>query len=163
VQALGNDFAGGAEEIATTLGKIGEVYRKELGADTAQNILAVGSAVNELGAVGSATSPFLAEVALRVGAVASQSGIGLKNVLAYAAVLQETGTTAEVAGSSLNRLFSTLSTKTEESFRIAQRANPSLTLKEFTRLVNTDFNQAIQLFLKGLNAGNASTTEQAKL
>lgn len=163
VQALGNDFAGGAEEIATTLGKIGEVYRKELGADTAQNILAVGSAVNELGAVGSATSPFLAEVALRVGAVASQSGIGLKNVLAYAAVLQETGTTAEVAGSSLNRLFSTLSTRTEESFRIAQRANPSLTLKEFTKLVNTDFNQAIQLFLKGLNAGNASTTEQAKL
>lgn len=163
VQALGNDFSGGAEEIATTLGKISTVYRKELGADIPQSILAVGSAVNELGAVGAATSPFLSEVALRVGAVASQSGIGLKNVLAYAAVLQETGTTAEVAGSSLNRLFSTLSTRTEEAFKIAQRANPALTLKEFTRLVNTDFNQAIQVFLKGLNAGNVSTTEQARL
>jgi TP901 family phage tail tape measure protein len=159
VQALGNDFKGGPEEIATVLGKLTTVFRKELGPDVAQNILSIGSAINQLGAEGAATSPFLAEVALRTGQASSQFNLGLKNALAYAAVLEETGTTAEVAGSSLNRLYSTLGNRTKEAFAIAQKASPSLTLKEFTRLVNTDFNQAIQLFLKGLNAGNASTTE----
>ncbi|OUJ67392.1 coiled-coil domain-containing protein, partial [Hymenobacter crusticola] len=39
----------------------------------------------------------------------------------------------------------------------------NLTLKEFTRLVNTDFNQALQLFLKGLNAGGKTTTDLSRL
>ncbi|RYG87004.1 phage tail tape measure protein, partial [bacterium] len=162
VQALGNDFSGGAEEIATTLGKISTVFGKQLGPDIAQNILAIGSAVNELGAVGAATAPFLTDVALRTGAASAQFNIGLKDALAYAAVLQETGFSAEVSGTALNRLYSTLATRTKESFEIAKKANPALTLKEFTNLVNTDFNAAIQLFLKGLNAGNASTTEVSK-
>ncbi|WP_162303508.1 phage tail tape measure protein [Hymenobacter sediminis] len=163
VQALGDDFSGGAEQIADELGKISNVFRKELGPDVAQNLLSIGSAVNEIGAQGAATAPFLTDVALRVGAVAAQTGVGLKNVLAYAAVLEETGSTSERAGTSLNRLFSTLSTKTQESFRIAQKANPALTLREFTKLVNTDFNAAVQLFLKGLNAGGKTTTQLSKL
>lgn len=163
VQALGNDFNGGAEEIAETLGKISFVFRKELGGDAAQNILAIGSAVNQLGAEGAATAPFLTDVATRVGAIASSTGVGLKNVLAYAAVLQETGSTSEVAGTALNRFFGTLTTKTKEAYEIAKLANPSLTLKEFTRLVNTDFNQAIQVFLRGLKEGGKSTTDQARL
>jgi len=163
VQALGNDFNGGAEEIAETLGKISFVFRKELGGDAAQNILAIGSAVNQLGAEGAATAPFLTDVATRVGAIASSTGVGLKNVLAYAAVLQETGSTSEVAGTALNRFFGTLTTKTKEAYEIAKLANPALTLKEFTRLVNTDFNQAIQVFLRGLKEGGKSTTDQARL
>ena len=163
VQALGNDFSGGAEEIATTLGKLSNVFRKELGPDVAQNILSIGSAVNQLGADGAATAPFLTDVALRVGALSASTGVGLENVLAYAAVLQETGSTSEVAGTALNRFFSTLTTKTKEAYEIAKIANPSLTLKEFTRLVNTDFNQAIQVFLRGLKEGGKSTTEQARL
>lgn len=162
-QALADDFKGSAEEIATELGKIAGVFRKELGPDVAQNLLAIGSAVNELGAEGAATAPFLADVALRVGAVASQSGVGLKNVLAYAAVLQETGFSAEVSGTALNRFFSVLSTRTKESFEIARKANPALTLKEFTNLVNTDFNGAIQSFLRGLRAGGKTTTELSGL
>jgi TP901 family phage tail tape measure protein len=163
VQALGNDFAGGAEEIATVLGKISSVFGKELGNDPAKNILAIGSAVNQLGADGAATAPFLTDVALRVGALSASTGVGLKNVLAYAAVLQETGSTSEVAGTALNRFFGTLTTKTKEAYEIAKLANPALTLKEFTHLVNTDFNQAIQVFLRGLKEGGKSTTDQARL
>jgi TP901 family phage tail tape measure protein len=159
VQALANDFEGGPEEVATVLSKLTTVFRKELGPDVAQNILAIGSAVNQLGAEGAATAPFLADVALRTGQASSQFNLGLKNALAYAAVLEETGTGAEVAGSSLNRLYSTIGNKTKEAYEIARRASPTLTLKEYVHFVNTDFNQAIQLFLKGLNAGNASTTE----
>jgi len=163
VQALGDDFGGSAETIATSLGKINTVFGKELGPDVAANILAIGSAINEIGAEGAATAPFLADVAQRVGAVAAQTKVGLNNVLAYSAVLEETGFSAERSGTSLNRLFSTISTKTDAAFKIAKFADSNLTLKEFTRLVNTDFNQAIQLFLKGLNAGGKTTTDLNKL
>ncbi|OUJ64877.1 phage tail tape measure protein, partial [Hymenobacter crusticola] len=132
VQALGDDFSGGAEEIATSLGKLNTVFGKELGPDVAKNLLNIGSAVNELGAVGAATAPFLTDVAQRVGAVAAQTKVGLNNVLAYAAVLEETGFSAERSGTALNRLFSTISTKTDASFKIAKLADSNLTLKEFT-------------------------------
>jgi TP901 family phage tail tape measure protein len=158
VQALGDDFKGGAEEIATQLGKINTVFGKQLGTDLSQNLLHIGSALNQLGAVGAATAPQLADVARRTGAIASSVGLGLDSVLAYAAVLEEVGVSAEVSGTSLNRLFGTLSTKTEASFKIAKLGDTNLTLREFKRLVNTDFEGAIQAFLRGLNAGGTSTT-----
>ncbi|SNC62241.1 phage tail tape measure protein, TP901 family, core region [Hymenobacter gelipurpurascens] len=163
VQALGDDFSGGAEQIATELGKIEMVFRKTLGPDQNQNLLDIGSAINEIGAEGAATAPFLTDVALRVGATAANARLGLKDVLAYAAVLQETGSNAETSGTALNRLFNTLSTKTQESFAIAKLANSNLTLTEFRRLVNTDFQGAIQLFLRGLNAGGTNTTKFNRL
>jgi TP901 family phage tail tape measure protein len=163
VQALGNDFKGGAEEIATSLGKINTVFGKQLGTDLSQNLLHIGSALNQLGAVGAATAPQLADVSLRVGAVAANAGLGLDKVLSYAAVLEEVGVSAETSGSALNRLFSTVSTKTKASFEIAKLADANLTLKDFKRLVNTDFESAIQLFLKGLDAGGTTTTRMNAL
>ncbi|MCC3156428.1 phage tail tape measure protein [Hymenobacter sp. 15J16-1T3B] len=158
-QALEDDFSGGAEQIATELGKISTVFRKNLGPDQAQNIILIGSAVNELAASGAATAPFLTDVALRTGAVAANARLGLKDVLAYAAVLQETGFNAETSGTALNRLFNTLSTRTEASFKIAQLAQSNLTLTEFKRLINTDFQAALTLFLRGLREGGTSTTK----
>jgi len=162
VQALGDDFGGGAagaEAIATQLGKIASVYKKELSPDIAKNLLSIGSALNEVAATGSSTSVFMADVALRVGQVSAQYGVGLKNVLAYSAVLEEQGSTAEKSGTSLNRFFSTLAGRTKASFEIAKLGDTNLTLKQFTKLVNSDFNSAIQAFLRGLNAGGTSTTK----
>ena len=159
VNALEDDFKGGAEEIAKSLGKINNEFGKSLGDDIKTNLINIGSAINQLGAVGAATAPNLADVALRVGAVASNAGLGLDKVLGYAAVLEELGYTSEVSGTSLNRLFNTLSSKREQSFAIAKLADSSLTLKQFTHLINTDFGAAIDLFLKGLNKGGTTTTK----
>ncbi|MDF7810701.1 phage tail tape measure protein [Hymenobacter sp. YC55] len=163
VQALGDDFSGGAEQIATELGKIEVVFRKTLGPDQNQNLINIGSAINQLGAEGAATAPFLSDVALRVGATAANARLGLKDVLAYASVLQETGFSAEVSGTALNRLFNTLSVRTQESFAIAKLADSNLTLKDFKNLINNDFQGAINIFLKGLNTGGKTTTEFNKL
>jgi TP901 family phage tail tape measure protein len=157
-QALGDDFSGGAEQIATELGKIELVFKKSLGPDQEKNLLNIGSALNEIGAEGAATAPFLADVALRTGASAAAFGVSLPTTLAYAAALQETGFSAEVSGTALNRLYSTLSTRTSESFAIAKLADVNLTLKDFKRLINTDFEAATNLFLAGLNKGGTSTT-----
>ncbi|MBX0293133.1 phage tail tape measure protein [Hymenobacter sp. HSC-4F20] len=166
VQALGDDFGGGvesAERIATELGKIASVFKKDLGPDKAQNLLAIGSALNQISADGSATTVFLSDVTQRVGQMASAYGVGLDNVLAMSAVLEESGASAERAGTSLNRLFSTIAGKTKASFEIAKLGDANLTLRQFTKLVNSDFNGAIQAFLRGLNSGGTSTTKVNRL
>ena len=163
VQALSDDFKGGAEEIATELGKLNTVFKAQLGPDLPANLLHIGSALNQLGAVGAATAPQLADVALRVGAVAANTGLGLDKVLAYAAVLQELGFDAEVSGTSLNKLLGGLTAKPGKYFAVAQLADSNLTLKEFTHLINTDVDGALQLFLRGLNTGGTSTTQFAAL
>lgn len=159
VQALEDDFAGGAEEIAKSLGKINKVFGESLGPDIKTNLINIGSALNELAGTGASTAPFLADVALRTGAVAANAGLGLDKVLGFSDVLESLGYTSEVAGTSLNRLFSTLSNKRDEAFKIAKLGDSTLTLKQFTKLINTDFNGAIQVFLKGLNAGGTTTTK----
>jgi TP901 family phage tail tape measure protein len=159
VQALEDDFSGGAEEIAKSLGKINTVFGKSLGGDLKTNLINIGSALNELSGTGASTAPFLADVALRVGAVASNAGVGLDKVLSYADALESLGFTSEVSGTALNRLFSTLSNKRAESFAIAKLGDSTLTLKQFTKLINTDFGAAINAFLKGLNAGGTTTTK----
>jgi TP901 family phage tail tape measure protein len=159
VQALEDDFAGGAEEIAKSLGKINSVFGKSLRGDIKTNLINIGAALNELSGTGASTAPFLADVALRVGAVAANAGLGLDKVLSYADVLETLGFTSEISGTSLQRLFNTLSNKREESFKIAKLADSNLTLKQFTKLINTDFSGALNLFLKGLNAGGTSTTK----
>lgn len=163
VQALGDDFKGGAEEIATNLGKINTVFKQQLGPDLPENLLHIGSALNQLGAEGAATAPQLADVALRVGAVAANAGLGLDKVLAYAAVLQEVGFDAEVSGTALNKLLNGLSSKPKEYFAIAKLADSNLTLKQFTHLINNDVDGALKLFLKGLNTGGTSTTKFSQL
>lgn len=158
-QALSDDFKGSAAQIAEELGKIQTVFKGQLTGDVSKDLLSIGSAINELGAAGAATAPQLADVALRVGATAASAGLGLKDVLAYASVLQELGFSSEVSGSGLNRLFSTLSTRSKAAFDIAKLSDANLTLKQFKNLLNNDFGSAVQLFLRGLREGGTSTTK----
>lgn len=161
--ALQNDFGGDVELIATQLGKINTIFKVSdaVGIETA--LLDIGSAVNELGAQGAATAPFITDFALRVGAIAKNSGLGLDKVLGLGAAFEEMGFTAEVAGTATNRLLGGLAGKSEKFFAIAKIADANLTLKEFKNMVNNDFNGALQLFLKGLKSGGASTTDFAQL
>jgi TP901 family phage tail tape measure protein len=163
VQALSDDFEGGAEVIANALGKINSIFKvsENVGIDRA--LLDIGSAINELAASGVATAPFLADYARRVGAIASNAGLGLAPVLAMGAALEELGFTSEVAGTATNRLISGLSTKTSEFYAIAKLEDANLTLKDFKKLINSDFQGALNLFLAGLNKGGQSTTAFATL
>ncbi len=61
VVALGDEFTGGAEEVAKQIGSVQKLFKdtKDLRADEA--ITRIGSAMNALGADGSATAPEIAE------------------------------------------------------------------------------------------------------
>lgn len=157
---LANEIPGGADAVATALGKINGVFdvQKKENTTVEESFNKTGAAILGLGQSGLATGDFLVDFTQRVAGTAKQAGIALPTILAYGSVLEEAGKSAEVAGSSLNKIIAGLSVNRKKYFAIAQLADSNLTLKEFTRVINTDVNAALQLFFKGLNSGNPSQT-----
>lgn len=157
---LSGEIPGGAEAVASALGKINGVFKvldKE-GTTVEQSFNKTGSAILKLGQVGLATGEFLQDFGLRVAGAANAANISLPTILAYGAVLEEAGSSAEVSGTALNRLIGSLAGKREQFFAIAKIADSTLTLKEFTRVINTDANKALQMFFAGLNKGGVNLT-----
>lgn len=157
---LSNEIKGGAEEVASSLGKINGVFEitSKEGITAGEAMNKTGSAILKLGQDGLATGEFLTDFSQRVAGIAKASSISLPAVLAYGSVMEEAGVRAEVAGTALNRFVSSLAGKRNEFFTVAKLADANLTIKEFTRLINTDADAAMQLFFKGLNSGNPSLT-----
>ncbi len=162
---LSGEIKGGAEEVATSLGKINGVFKvqQKEGTDVETSFNKTGSAILRLGQAGLATGEFLQDFSLRVAGVANTAKISLPTILAYGAVLEESGISAEVAGTALNRLIGNLASKRDKFFAIAKIGDATLTLKDFTKLINTDANAALQKFFKGLNAGGKDLTSFSDL
>lgn len=160
---LAGEIPGGAEAVATALGKINGVFdvMAEEGTSVEESFNKTGSAILGLGQAGLATGDFLVDFTQRVAGTAKQAGIALPVILAYGSVLEEAGKSSEVAGSSLNKIIAGLSVNRGKYFAIAQLADATLTLDEFKNKIDTDVNGALQLFFKGLNTGNPSQTEFA--
>jgi TP901 family phage tail tape measure protein len=157
---LSNEIPGGADAVATSLGKINGVFKTQAqeGTTVEESFNRTGSAILKLGQTGLATGEFLVDFTQRVSGSAKAAGIALPTMLAYGSILEEAGKSAEVAGTSVNRLLSGLSNNRNEYFAIAKLADSNLTIKDFTRLINTDTAAALNLFFKGLNSGNPSQT-----
>src|SRR5690606_10323498 len=63
-----------------------------------------------------------------------------------------------VAGTAVNRLVGSLTSRREQFYAIAKIADAKLTLEQFTDIINTDTNKALTLFYQGLNKGGVSLT-----
>lgn len=157
--ALGDELTGGAEGIAKSLGVLDNVFKVTANnsGDVEKSYNQIGSAILGLGQSGLATGDFLADFGERVGGVAKQAGIALPTILAYGAVLQENGVSAEVAGTAFKRLISALGSNSKKFFQVAKFGDVNLTLKEFSTLVNTDTKKALDVFFAGLRKGGDST------
>ena len=160
---LKKEFPGGADAVATALGKIISVYKitQKEGISLEQALKNTGSTFLELAHNGQVTVQYLQDFSLRTAGVAQIAKISLPTMLAYGSVLSQAGITAQVAGTSVTRLISSLSTKRDKYFAIAALADSTLTIQKFTNLINTDTKSALELFFKGLKAGNPSQTEFA--
>jgi|GEM_PF-2639878 len=158
---LKKEFPGGADAVATALGKIISVYKitQREGISLDQALKNTGSTFLELAHSGQVNVQYLQDFALRTAGIAQVAKITLPTMLAYGAVLSQAGISAQVAGTSLTRLISNLSTKRQDFFAIAQLADSTLTLQKFTDLINRDTKSALELFFKGLKAGNPTQTE----
>ncbi|SFC07453.1 phage tail tape measure protein, TP901 family, core region [Parapedobacter composti] len=159
--ALANEIPGGAAVVAESLGKINGVFRvaETQGLTAGQAMQKTGSAILALGQAGLATGQFLVDFTQRVGGAARTTGIALPTILAYGAVLEEAGVSAEVAGTAISKLIGQLVAKRQDFHAIAQIADSTLTLKQFTGLINTDADAALRKFFAGLAAGGKTTTQ----
>lgn len=158
--ALGGEIKGGPEDIAKGLGILNNVFKisEKQGGDVEKAFNQIGSSILGLGQSGLATGDFLVNFGEKVGGVAAQARLSLPVLLSYGAVLQEQGVRSEVAGTAFKKLLASLATKTSKFLAVAQIADSSLTLKEFTNLINTDTQAALELFFEGLRKGGPTTT-----
>lgn len=131
--SLGKEFSGGAEEVATSLGKLKFLFKetRDLGIDKAYN--AIGSSLNELDAKSRATAAGITEFSTRVGAYADNVKPAIDQTLALGAVFEESGITAEISSRAYG-IFISKAAENIDKFAIAMR----MSKKEAADLLNND-------------------------
>jgi tubulin-specific chaperone A len=103
--ALGDSFQGGAEEIATVLGKIRGAFQdtKEMGIEDAFN--AIGSALNSVGATCAATEGNVAQFAQRLGALPDAMKPSVQEAIGLGAAFENSSINAEIAATAYGQLM----------------------------------------------------------
>lgn len=138
VVALGDEFTGGAEQVAKELGILKSLFKDTRNLDAGEALTKIGSAINALGASGSATGPVMADFAARIGALPGTIAPSIQNTLGLGAALEEAGLTAEIAAGGLSKVFTIAG---ENSAKFAQQIG--ISEKQFKDLFNQDSNAAI--------------------
>lgn len=137
VVALGDEFKGGAEEVASTMGTLSKLFKdtKELEAGDAIN--QIGSAINELGAAGSATGPVIADFAMRMGQLGDLSP-QIAETMGLGAAFQELGLSAEISAGGLSNILLGAAKATGDF-----ADHLGMTETAFKNLINTNPNEVI--------------------
>ncbi len=144
--ALGEDLGEGAIK---NVGKIVNVFAKstkELDAmDLKGKMLAVGSAINELGANSTASEEYMVSFTGRMGGIATQAGITVDQILGYASGLDQNMQALEMSATALQQLIMKIMGEPSKFAKIA-----GMEVSKFTTLVKTDMNGALVAVLKNL-------------
>ncbi|HBZ67608.1 MAG TPA: phage tail tape measure protein [Bacteroidales bacterium] len=145
--ALGEDLG---EDAIKNIGKMVGVFEKSTkqlqNADLKTQMLAVGSAVNELGASSTASEPYLVAFAGRLGGVAKQAGISMTSILGFASALDQDMQQVEMSATALQNFIMKLMGDPAKFAKLA-----GIEVTKFTQLLNTDANAAIKQMLTALN------------
>lgn len=145
--ALGEDLG---EDAIKNIGKMVGVFEqstKEIqGLGLKEQMLAVGSAINTLGATSSADEAYLVSFAGRLGGVAKQAGISMDAILGFGSALDQDMQQVEMSATALQNFIMKLMGEPAKFAKLA-----GLNVKEFTRLLNTDANAAIKQVLRAMN------------
>lgn len=145
--ALGEDLG---EDAIKNIGKMVGVFdksTKELQTmGLKEQMLAVGSAINELGASSSANEDYLVQFAGRLGGVASQAGISIDKILGYGSALDQDMQQVEMSATALQNFIMKLMGDPAKFAKLA-----GVEVKGFAKLLKTDANEAIKIVLRALN------------
>lgn len=144
--ALGEDLGEGAIK---DIGKIADVFKlstKELNSlDLEGRMLAVGSAINELGATSSANEGYLVSFSGRLGGIAAQAGLSIQNILGYGSALDQNMQAVEMSATAFQKLIMSMLSEPAKFAKIAQ-----MSLKDFNKLLKEDTNEALLTVLEKL-------------
>jgi len=145
--ALGEDLG---EDAIKNIGKMVGVFdksTKELqGLGLKEQMLAVGSAINSLGAASSADEGFLVAFAGRLGGISKQANISMDAILGFGSALDQDMQQVEMSATALQNFIMKLMGDPAKFAKLA-----GLEVKGFTKLLNTDANAAIKQVLRAMN------------
>lgn len=129
-----------------TLSKLTGIFGDEKRLGTEKALLSVGSVINELSQNCSASAPYIAEFASRVGGVGSQAGMTAQQIMAYAAVFDAANQKVEASSTALSQVIVRIF---QDPANYAKAAG--LDVKKFSDLVKTDINAALLELLDALS------------
>lgn len=133
------------EGATLTLSKLTGVFGDEARYGTEQSLLKVGSVINELSQNCSASAPYLADFAARMGGVGAQANMTIPQIMAFGSVLDANGLAVEASATALSQIIVRMM---QEPAKYAQVAG--LDFKQFSDMLKTDVNGALILFLETL-------------
>ena len=131
--ALGGELANSAEDVATIIGRLRNLFTDIQTGNVADDYLKIGNALNNLGVKGTATADVVADIASRFAGTARALNVSTGEILGLSAAMQESSISAERAGSGIKLVFSEIA-KNPEVF--AKKLN--IPIKEFSQLVEKD-------------------------
>ena len=112
--ALSDSFSGGAEQIATVLGKIKGLYKDTRSMNIDDALISIGSTINELDSRSAASAQNIAEYTKRVGSLPDVLKPSAAEALALGAAFEESGIDAEIASRSYNIFLKQASVENEK-------------------------------------------------
>jgi len=132
------------------IAKLAEVYSQSTdlieSKDLKGKMMAVGSAINQLGKESTASESYMVDFLGRLGGVATQAGLSADQILGYASALDQMKQKVEMSATAFQKLIQQMIKKPEEFVKAAQ-----MPLEDFKNLMDTDMNAAIQRVLTGFN------------
>ncbi|MGY4385628.1 TP901 family phage tail tape measure protein [Pedobacter sp. UYP24] len=144
--ALGGDL-GDAEAAVNSLGKLTELFKikEEFGLEGA--LIKTGSAINALGAAGTASEAYLVEFTKRMGGIAPQANFSIQSILGLAATMDELGQPVEASTTAIGQFVIGMGKDIPGFAKIA-----GMSVKQFSTVLKTDGNQALLEVLKNLQS-----------
>ena len=140
--ALGEDLG---EEAVNQIGKLSQMFGDE-SRSLKENMLAIGSAVNQVAQSTSASEPYLVQFTARMGGVGKQAKMSVTDIMGFASALDQNMLRSEMASTALSGLIMRIY---QEPAKYAKLAG--MDVEQFTQLVETDVNEAVMSFLSSLN------------
>lgn len=140
--ALGEDLG---EEAVNQIGKLSQMFGDE-SKSLKENMLSIGSAVNQVAQSTSASEPYLVSFTARMGGVGKQAGMAVTDIMGFASALDQNMLRSEMASTALSGLIMRIYQEPAKYAKLAE-----MDVEQFTQLVQTDVNEAVISFLESLN------------
>ncbi len=154
--SLGDSFTGGVDEVAEKLGKIKFLFKETKDMNVEQAYQSIGSAINELGANGTANEANIAEFTKRIGSLTDVLKPSVQETLALGTAFEESGIEAETSARAYNIFMKQASTESGKFAKVM-----GISQKAVEGMINTnplDFMLNFSKGLKGMDATQVAKT-----
>ena len=138
------------DDATLAIGKMVDVYKKSTDIlkdkSLKEQLLSLGSAVNELGKTSTANEQYMVNFTGRLGGIAVQAGLAADQILGFASALDQDMQKVEMSATAFQKLIQKVISKPAEFAKVA-----GMELGKFKQLMETDMNEALKKVLKGFS------------